>query len=62
MAQFVHEIVGSAVQRFGDQVALRDAYGSVTYRQLWDRSQRLAALLASQMGLVVSPPRERPSA
>ncbi|GAC1381445.1 MAG: long-chain fatty acid--CoA ligase [Marmoricola sp.] len=51
MAQFVHEIVGSAVQRFGDQVALRDAYGSVTYRQLWDRSQRLAGGL-QHLGVV----------
>ena len=45
MAQLAHEIIESAVQRFGDSVALVDEFGSRTYRQLWDRTRRLATVL-----------------
>ena len=46
MARLVHEFVRSAVERFGDATALVDDQGSLTYRQLWDRSRRLAGALA----------------
>jgi acyl-CoA synthetase (AMP-forming)/AMP-acid ligase II len=52
MARSVHEFVQSAVERFGDRTALVDDDGRRTYRELWDRSRRLAGALA---GLGVRP-------
>jgi acyl-CoA synthetase (AMP-forming)/AMP-acid ligase II len=52
MAHLVHEFVGSAVRRFADRIALVDDSGSLTYRQMWDRSRRLATAL---VGLGVAP-------
>jgi acyl-CoA synthetase (AMP-forming)/AMP-acid ligase II len=46
MVRLVHEFVESAVERFGDRTALVDDQGTLTYRQLWDRSRRLAGALA----------------
>ena len=46
MARLVHEFVQSAVERFGDRIALVDDDGTLTYRELWDRSRRLAGALA----------------
>ena len=46
MARLVHEFVQSAVERFGDRTALVDDNGTLTYRQLWDRSRRVAGALA----------------
>ena len=44
----MHEFVESAVRRFPDRVALTDDSGSLTYRQMWDRSRRLATALLDQ--------------
>jgi acyl-CoA synthetase (AMP-forming)/AMP-acid ligase II len=52
MAALVHEFVGSAVQRFGTAIALTDDAGSLTYNELWQRSQQLAGAL---VGLGVAP-------
>src|SRR3954471_10438396 len=46
MARLVHEFVQSAVERFGDRTALVDDNGTLSYRELWDRSCRLAGALA----------------
>jgi acyl-CoA synthetase (AMP-forming)/AMP-acid ligase II len=46
MARLVHEFVQSAVERFGDRTALVDDNGTLTYRELWNRSRRLAGALA----------------
>lgn len=48
MAHLVHEFVESAVRRFPDRIALMDGSGSLTYRQMWDRSRRLATALLEQ--------------
>lgn len=45
MTTLVHEFMESAVRRFGDARALKDARGELSYHQLWDRSRRLATAL-----------------
>lgn len=45
MAVLVHEFIESAVRRFGDATALVDERGSLSYRQLWERSRKLASAL-----------------
>jgi acyl-CoA synthetase (AMP-forming)/AMP-acid ligase II len=45
MSALVHQFMESAVRRFGDAPALKDARGSLSYDQLWDRSRRLAGAL-----------------
>jgi len=52
MAALVHEFISSAVQRFGTAIALTDEAGSLSYNELWERSQRLAGAL---IGLGVEP-------
>jgi acyl-CoA synthetase (AMP-forming)/AMP-acid ligase II len=42
MAELIHEIVGSAVQRFRDAPAIIDDAGTTTYHELWNRSRRIA--------------------
>lgn len=39
---FMHDIVESAAYRFADQVALSDNYRNLSFRDLWERANRLA--------------------
>ncbi len=48
MPMLVHDFMRRAVARHGDRPALVDAYGTLSYNELWERSARLAGGLQSR--------------
>src|SRR5215203_5063145 len=41
-------VLAAAAGRYPDRVAVHDDAGSITYAELWDRSQRVAAALLAR--------------